>query len=561
MNGTFRRLLSLGVVAFFVIVGGLIFHWTVDRVYVLEGQSLMLRYKGPLLFGTHTPAAAGHFADPEKGEVGVIEQLRGPGRHFYCPIWWERTVVDDKIVEPGQVAIVTSNLGGNLETDQFLVDGDLGQTKFKGILRKVFGPGRYRYNPYAYEFNIIETERRDNGNQVKTAGWVAIPTGYVGVVTNLADNPLTKATAGVQTKVLPPGIYPINPREQEVDIIEIGYREKSVIVDQKLDSGGRPILDESGEPTVADKSSGINFPSNDGFPINMDFTAIWGLMPDQAADAVKQFGNVAAVEQKFVVPQIESICRNLGSTKGAVELLVGESRQKFQIDTSLAFQKVMKEKNVTLLYGLVRHIYIPTDVRIPIQNANIADEMKLTREQEQITAKTEAELREAERKVELEAERVRVETEKLTAKTIAEGQKQAEETAAETIQLVAAIDKQTAEVEAQATVVRGEAAAQAEKLLQEATADKFRLAVEAFGSGEAYNNWVFASSLPEDIKLNLFYAGEGTFWTDLNGFVPTLLGKQLQQQQSTQRPAQAGSNNQIPSQGSTPLNRPRRSTP
>ena len=444
------------------------------------------------------------------------------------------------VVQPGQVAVVKSNLGENLPADQFLVDGDLGHTEYKGILRKVFGPGRYRYNPYAYEFKAIETEKRQDGDQVKTAGWVTIPTGYVGVVTNQADNPATGAKAGVQDKVLPPGIYPINPREQEIDIIEIGYREKTVLTNQKIGPDGKLVLDESGEPTVAENNSGINFPSNDGFPINMDFTAIWGLMPDQAPAAVKQFGNVAVVENKFVVPQIESICRNLGSTKGAVELLVGESRQKFQIDTSLAFQNVMKEKNVTLLYGLVRHIYIPTEVRIPIQNANIADELKLTREQEQITAKAEADLREAEQKVTLEASRVFVETEKLVAETLADGHKEAEQTIAGTMQLVAAIDKETAELEAQARIIAGEAKSEAEKLLQEAKADKFRLAVEAFGSGEAFNSWVFASNLPTDIKLDLFYAGEGTFWTDLQG-VSGLLGKQLQQQvQPTSKPRAPG---------------------
>jgi len=535
MNINRDRINWLGVLALLLVVGYMVFEWTVCRVYVPEGQSLLLRYKGGLLFGRGQMAPPGKFADYEQGESGMIEQLRGPGRHFYCPIWWECKLVPDVVVEPGQVGIARSNLGENLPAGQFLVDGDLGHTNAKGILRKVFGPGRYRYNPYGYEFKVIETEKREDGDQVKTSGWVTIPTGYVGVVTNLSDNPATHAKAGVQDNVLPPGIYPINPREQEIDIIEIGYREKTVQTAQKLGRDGKLVLDESGEPAVADGTSGINFPSNDGFPINMDFTAIWGLMPDQAPAAVKQFGNIAAVENKFVVPQIESICRNLGSTKGAVELLVGESRQKFQVDTSAAFQKVMKEKNVTLLYGLVRHIYIPTEVRIPIQNANIADEMKLTREQEQITAKAEAELREAESKVKLEASRVVVETEKLVAEAIAEGNKQAEQTSAETIQMVAAIDKETAEFEAQATVIAGEAKNEAEKVLQEAKADKFRLAVEAFGSGEAYSNWVFASNLPNDIKLDLFYAGPGTFWTDLQG-LPALLGKTIQQHQPAAKP-------------------------
>lgn len=93
---------------------------------------------------------------------------------------------------------------------------------------------------------------------------------------------------------------------------------------------------------------------------------------------------------------------------------------------------------------------------------------------------------------------------------------------------MAAIDKETAELEKEATIVQGEAKSAAKKLLQQATAEKFKLAIEAFGSGEAYNMWVFANSLPSDIKLNLFYAGQGTFWTDLNSFMPAMMGKQMQ---------------------------------
>jgi regulator of protease activity HflC (stomatin/prohibitin superfamily) len=275
------------------------------------------------------------------------------------------------------------------------------------------------------------------------------------------------------------------------------------------------IVDEAGEPQIADSSEGISFPSNDGFPIHMDFTAIWGIMPEQAADAIRTFGNVDAVEQKVVLPQIESICRNSGSLYSAVELLVGEDRQKFQMQTSESFRSVLTEKNITLLYGLVRHIYIPTEVRLPIQTAFIADELKLTREQEQATAIEEGNLREAERKVELEAEKIRADTDKQVAEKLAEGKKQVGETHAETVKLVAAIDKQTAGLEAQATIVLGEADAKARQLLEEARAGRFLLAVAAFGTPEAYNSWIFASGLPDDIELQLLYAGEGTLWTDL----------------------------------------------
>ncbi|WP_145367689.1 SPFH domain-containing protein [Maioricimonas rarisocia] len=528
------------LIVLFVAVGGAwtMIEWTVNRIYVPEGHSLLLRYKGPplpFLPGSRPVATPGEFAQVDEGgnpqQIGVLQQMKGPGRHFLWYGWWQTELVEDTVIAPGEVAIVTSKMGKDLPAGQYLVDGNLDETEFKGILRGVLGPGRYRINPYAYDVKPIKLETISRGAQQKVAGWVEIPSGYVGVVTNLTANPATGAQPGISEDVLPPGLYPVNPKEQHVDIVKIGFREKSIKAELMTDNQGRITMDKSGEPMVANDETGITFPSNDGFSIVMDFTAVWGITPEQAPEVIRKFGNVEAVETKVVVPQIESICRNMGSKLGAVDLLVGESRQQFQESTSKAFQDVLSDKGLTLLYGLVRHIYIPQEVRVPIQQSFIADELKLTREQEQLTAKTEANLREAEQKVLLETERITVETEKLVAQALAEGEKEAEETRAETTKLVASIDRQTAELEAQATVLRGEAEANVEKFAAEAKAEKFKLAVQAFGSGQAYNQWVFASGLPDDLELKLLYAGEGTFWTDLKGFTDVMLGKQIQQQQ------------------------------
>jgi len=500
-----------------IAVGVTTFHWTYNLYYVPVGYSLQLRYKGPLIFGSRTPARSGYWAD--ETQVGVRQKLRGPGRHFYSPIWYERVLVEDTVIHPGQVGIVTCRLGEALDEGQYLVDGNLGETKYKGILRKALAPGRYRINPYGYQVNLVKEVKKKSGNQEKRSGWVTIPTGYVGVVTNLAANPATNQLAGIQENVLPPGIYPINGREQEIDIVEIGYRETTVKMEKVRKKDRSLELDEAGEPLVvvgtAD-SSGIDFPSNDGFNIYMDFTAIWGLMPDQAPHAVRTFGNVDEVEDKVVKPQIDSICRNSGSKYSAVELLVGEDRERFQQANLDALQAVLSEKKISLQYGLVRHIYIPKEVREPIQRGFVADELTLTRKQEQETAKAEALLRQAEKNVDLEEKTVIASTERKYQQKVAEGDRQAKTIEAETELLVAAIKRGTATLEADAVRLLGEAENKGKQMVAEATADRFRLAVEAFGSNSAYNKWIFATGLPDDIDLKFFYAGEGTMWTDMD---------------------------------------------
>lgn len=504
-----------GVCLVLLLIGGFIFHWTVNRVYIDEGQSLMLRYKGPLIFGSRKQAETGNWA--EEGQMGVLKELRGPGRHFYCPIWWERTPVDDVVIKPGSVGIVTCKLGNDLPAGEYLVEGDIGTSESKGILRKVLHPGRYRINPYGYDVEVVQTQEFTSGNQNKVAGWVSVPTGYVGVVTNLAENPKTGAVKGIQDEVLPPGLYPINGREKQIDIVEIGYRHSTISMDVKRDAEGKVVLDaKSGEPIIDDLNSGIEFPSSDGFAMHIDFTAIWGLMPNQASHAVRTIGNVDMVEDKIVLPQIESICRNNGSEYKAVDLLVGESREKFQEENLSEFHTVLDEKQISLLYGLVRHVYVPKEVREPIQQAFIADENALTRQQQQTTAKEEGSLREAENQVLLATDTVDADTLKLVAARKAAGTREAKGIEADTKRQVAEIDKETAELNAQAEEILGEARQKAVKMQEEARADRFRLAVQAFGTPEAYNKWFFATNLPKDVKLQLMYAGQGTLWTDMN---------------------------------------------
>ena len=112
------------------------FELLVNRIYVDEGKSLLLRYKGPLVVGRRQHAKLGYFANEAEGEIGVLERLRGPGRHFYCPIWWERILIDDVVILPGQVGLVTSKLGEDVPNSAFLVDDELGHATRKGTMRR-----------------------------------------------------------------------------------------------------------------------------------------------------------------------------------------------------------------------------------------------------------------------------------------------------------------------------------------------------------------------------------------------------------------------------------------
>jgi regulator of protease activity HflC (stomatin/prohibitin superfamily) len=526
---------ALAVAALVYLVGYLgIWQWTICRVEVPPGYSLLLNYKGPWPIGNVPQAPEGTLVQIDSRgrplQVGILESMPGPGRHFYSPLEYERKLVPDLILPPGKLGVVVAKFGKPLPPGTYLADAE----GYRGIRRRVLTPGRYRINEYAYEVTTVGVDdcvepntrvRRREGDPT------LIPPGYVGVVTNKTDDPRTDQVQGIQKQVLQPGIYFLNPREKRIDIISIGFSETTLTVEAEnpRGTGTRPLGDRLGKVTAKDPAykpgTGIEFPSNDGFLIHLDFTAIWGITPEQAPEVVRQFGTLKDVEQKVILPQIGSICRLHGSKRGAVDLLVGDTREAFQNETAEELDHVLSSKHLSLLFGLTRHIYVPAQVREPIQKAKIADELTRTREQEQLTAKAQADLTEAKAKVTLEERRTSASTGKLVAELAAEGEKKAKEIEATTEKRVAEIDAKTATFSAQTTTVLGQASARSVELLREAEADRFRQYVKALGGPDAYNRYVFAEGLPANLRVGIFYAGPGTFWTDLKGIEQTLLGK------------------------------------
>lgn len=560
---TLRRAAKAAIVAAVIgLVGYLgVWQWMICRIEVPAGHSLLIRYKGPWPFGATPQAPEGTLVKTDaKGrplQVGILEAMPGPGRHFYSPLEYETQLIKDEVISPGKLGVVVSRIGKPLPEGAYLVD----EPGHRGILRRVLTPGRYRINKYGFEVKIVDVDSCVEPNtkvKHKAEDPTLIPPGYVGVVTNKASDPRTGEDRGIRKQVLQPGIYFLNPEEKRIDLVSIGYAETSLLVDAReagapagrgaTTPGGsqRDLGDRLGTVTGDDPvyipGKGIEFPSSDGFQIHLDYTAIWGITPEQAPEVVRQFGRLKDVEQKVILPQIESICRLYGSRRGAVDLLVGDTREQFQLATSAELERVLDGKSLSLLFGLVRHIYVPKAVREPIQKAKIADELTKTRDQEQLTAKAQAELTEAKAKVTFEEKRTRAETEKMAAEVAAAGEKKAKEIEAMTEKRTAEIEAKSAAIEAQTTKVLGEAKAKSVKLAKEARAERFQLLVKAMGGPDSYGRYVFAEGLPADLRLGIFYAGPGTLWTDLKGFEQTMLGKLAADAQAREapKPAQEG---------------------
>ncbi len=203
MNHPFRAQ-SLGTVAtaflavvVLYVVGYLgIWQWMVCRIEVPPGSSLLVRYKGPWPFGSSPLAPEGTLVQTAVAgrplQVGILEAMPGPGRHFYSPLEYETQLVKDQVIPPGKLGVLVSKIGKPLPEGTYLVD-DKG---FRGILRKVLTPGRYRINTYAFDVKVVDVDAcAEPSTRVKRKADdpTLIPPGYVGVVTNKASDPAHRA--------------------------------------------------------------------------------------------------------------------------------------------------------------------------------------------------------------------------------------------------------------------------------------------------------------------------------------------------------------------------------
>ena len=510
------------------------------------------------------------------GQKGIQAETLGEGRHFLNPIFFDVEIIRAVVIPPGKVGMITSKVGTMLGEGEFIA-----QRGEKGIWRGVLGPGKYRLNPYGYKVDVIDA--------------ISIPIGYAGVVTALSGESASSGffaedgQKGVRRDVLQPGLYYVNPKEYKVDVVEIGINQVSLLgrsggkvvtkarqlgqnealnelqsavlqkqeakrqdylnrrssvssQQQKSSRGDEENFGAGAMPTAiapAPLAEGemnltelVSFPSRDGFQISLDMTVEFELAPDAIAGIFRHYGDLPAVVDKIIMPQITSISRNKGSEYRAKDFIVGEGREKFQNDLTSSLEQTLKAKGVLVYNALIRHVEVPDQIREPIQQASIAVEQDLTNKERQNTARKQAELNTELSLIKQRGEQVMQETEKIKAEIAADLQKQVAEIQAETLKRVAEIQKQTAAIAANKVRVLGEARASALQKVEGEKAKGLQLKAATFNDPAAYARYRFAEELNPQLELTILHAGDGTLWTDLQkyGFAELGGARQLKEE-------------------------------
>ncbi len=380
----------------------------------------------------------------------------------------------------------------------------------KGIRRKVLPPGVYRLNPYGYKVE-----------QVKA---VEITPGHVGLQRRLLGKDSSTQFAekddeqGILRQVLQPGLYFINTREYEVKEREVGIYQTSYHYN----------INQS-------KSTGLTFQSSDGFDISLDFTIEWEIRPGDVPDLAirnKGFDDRAAgkgantpsdrwrkeIENNIIKQHAPAICQNRGFNYKAEDFLEGDKREKFQEDFTRELQLACEMQQVRVNSAYIRNIIIPEAVLKPKREMRLFDETRLTDQVKQEAALSDAQVAEEKKKVEQAVETVRKETDKLVAEIKVKVDNLDKTTTAEIDRKTAEIQAQIAEKDAKITLALGKAETDATKLKDTATASIHEMKLKVFqGDGNAFVRYNLAEQLNPKLVLRLFHAGPGTFWTNLDG--------------------------------------------
>jgi regulator of protease activity HflC (stomatin/prohibitin superfamily) len=358
------------------------------------------------------------------------------GRYFYNPYYWSWEVMPQYLVPADKIGVRIALAGNDLPPGQILAGpGE------KGIKPDVLMPGRYPYNPYAEKIELHEL--------------VTVPPGFRGVVTLLSGrapkNPnvflVEPGERGVQPATLEPGIYPINPYQKRVSLVDCRSKRFNLA-----------------------EESAMDFLSADGFPITLDGAVEFRVVPELVAEVFVKYNedhNGDAIDEeiisKIITPESRSLCRIGGSRLTGGQFISGNDREQFQRDLVQNLTANCKKQGIEILAVAITSIQPPEEIADPVRLREVAKQQLAQYQQEKIQQVSEAQLKVqvvlAEQKKKLvEAEQgvvektTRAEQDQKVAVTLAEQKLKVAET-----QLQAARDKASAIVakaQAEADVIR-----------------------------------------------------------------------------------------------------------
>lgn len=443
---------------------------------------------------------------------GLQEKVLTEGRYFYNPWNWDWDIVP-------QVEIPENRLGVRIR----LYGDDLGygnliayEPNQKGIAAEVLRPGRHQLNAVVYEAGQEVPRYRDNFIElVELHEPIVIPAGFKGVVTLLSAPPAEDPNQ----LLVEEGKRGVQEKTLDPGVYYINpYVQRVNLVDCRSQ---RFNLSNGGE---------MGFPSRDGFWVRLDGRIEFRVDPERAAEVFVTYndsgnddGYDARVEEeiieKIILPNARSFCRLRGSDNSGRDFILGEKRLAFQKDFQQTLGETCRQQGIEIIQALVTRISPPQQIASPVRDRQIA-----TQQAQQYVKEIEQQTSEQQLKIEQEMVKrkealVEVDREVIKLTTEAMRQQEVAVIEAEQRKKVAEVELAAAKDQSEAILAQGKAEAEVIGFENEAEAAGWVKSVEAYdGDGDEYARWVMLRKLAPSYRQMMVNTADSSLMNIFNEF-------------------------------------------
>lgn len=467
-------------------------------------------------------------------QVGFINN----GSYRINTLLFEVAVADITNIEDGQIGIITAldgvpldqnsiagiEIGGHnnfQDFDKFLASG--GQ---RGLQIQIIQAGNYSLNPWAV--------------QVEKVPMTVVPIGHAGVIISYVGEEgedvtgdsfkhgsiVKKGQKGVCITPLDPGKYAINPYTHKIQIVPT----TNLVLNWANSKSEAHNLDKG--------LSTITVRSKDGFPFNLDVSQIIHIPKDEAPKVIARFGSLENLISQVLQPLIGNYFRNSAQGSDIISFL--NDRQKRQSDARASIVAALEDYNIHAVDTLIGDITPPESLMKTLTDRKIAQEQEVTFDTQRKAEDTRKTLESAKSLADMQGQMVAAQQSVEIAQRQAEAEVKRSEGAAKAIEINANAQAKakvlTAEADAKQKKLNADAEATQISLTKEAeavgiekigkaTAESYKLQVEAMG-GENFAKFKITESIGTNgIKIIpdiLINGGDAS-----NGSIGGLLGMQM----------------------------------
>lgn len=520
-------------------------------IRILPAISIPLGKVGIVTSKVGKELAPGEIIAPDHESKGVWRDVLGPGVYRLNPEGYSVEITDAINIPAGYAGVVTSQTGRMPAPGKFAGVGE------KGVLKDILQPGLYYINRYAYQVNVIEIGMNQVSMTSSSKGGSLLNAKARQVSSNKALEELEANTLQFQQELRKQNQKSNMKSVKEIFNSRMAAREEmaadglaenkalsfranspAVAAGAKYKKVAKPQAPPNPEAQIFGISNVVEFPSRDGFKVSLEMTVEFELLPEYIAQIYLLYGDLPQVVEKIILPQVLSVSRLKGSSYGAQDFIMGEARETFQRDLRRELEQALAGKNIIVHNAIIRSVDIPMEILKPIRAVSLAKEQDKTNVAMQATAKKLGELNTETELIEQRRREVSQETEKLVATTAAECRREVDTIAAEAALKVAEIGVKRAEFLAKTESLKGETNVKVGFLTANESAVGEGMLAKALGGGELLARMKAVEALNPRIDTRVIYAGEGTFWTNLND---AALALPVQQKTAVRRAVPANS--------------------